>query len=48
MLVTCGGSTFLSTVRDAVRSALLAGDAVFQRKLEHKLKAGIGGFGYDF
>jgi Cdc6-like AAA superfamily ATPase len=47
ILVTCGGSSFLSTVRDAVRSALPAGDAVFQRKMEYKLKAGIGGFGYD-
>lgn len=47
ILVTCGGATFLSTVRDAVRAALPAGDAVFQKKVEHKLKAGIGGFGYD-
>lgn len=48
ILVTCGGSSFLGTVRDAVRSALPAGDAIFQKKLEHKLKAGVGGFGYDF
>lgn len=47
ILVTCGGSPFLSIVRDAVRSALPAGDAVFQKKVEHKLKAGIAGFGYD-
>jgi hypothetical protein len=47
ILVTCGGASFLSTVRDAVRSALPAGDAVFQKKIEHKLKTGIGGFGYD-
>ncbi len=48
ILVTCGGSPFLGTVRDAVRSALPAGDTIFQKKLEHKLKAGVGGFGYDF
>jgi Cdc6-like AAA superfamily ATPase len=48
ILVTCGGSSFLSTIRDAGRSALPAGDAVFQKKIEHKLKAGVGGFGYDF
>lgn len=48
ILVTCGGSSFLATVRDAVRSALPAGDAVFQKNLEHRLRAGIGGFGYDF
>jgi hypothetical protein len=47
ILVTCGGSSFLSTVRDAVRGALPVGDPVFQKKVEHKLKAGIGGFGYD-
>jgi len=47
ILVTCGGSSFLATVRDAVRSALPAGDSVFQKKVEHKLKAGVAGFGYD-
>lgn len=48
ILVTCGGAPFLSTVRDAVRSALRTGDATSQKKVEHKLKAGVGGFGYDF
>ena len=47
ILVTCGGSPFLSIVRDAVRSALPVGNGVFQKKVEHKLKAGIAGFGYD-
>ncbi|WP_338662419.1 ATP-binding protein [Pararoseomonas sp. SCSIO 73927] len=47
LLVSCGGARFLDTVRDAVKQSLPAGDAVFQKKVEHKLKAGIGGFGYD-
>jgi len=48
ILVSCGGPTFLSVVRDAVKQSIPAGDAVFQRKLEHKFKAGFGGVGYDF
>jgi hypothetical protein len=47
ILLACGEMPFLSTVRDAVKRSLPAGDAVFQKKVEHKLKAGIGGFGYD-
>jgi hypothetical protein len=38
---------FLDTVRDAVKRALPAGDGLHQKKIEHKLKAGILGFGYD-
>lgn len=47
ILVSCGGAPFLSTVRDAVKQAIPVGDAVFQKKVETKLRAGIGGFGYD-
>jgi uncharacterized protein len=47
ILLACGGVPFLSTVRDAVKRALPAGDAVHQRKIEHKLKMGMLGFGYD-
>ncbi len=47
ILMACGGAPFLSTVRDAVKRALPAGDAVFQKRIEHKLRAGVGGFGYD-
>ena len=46
--VNCAGTSFFSIVRDAVKSALPVGDSLFQRRLEHKLRAGIGGFGYDF
>lgn len=45
--VGCGGQGFLATVRDAVKQSIPAGDAVFQKKVEHKLKAGLAGFGYD-
>jgi hypothetical protein len=48
ILVSCGGAPFLSIVRDAVKQSLPVGDAVFQKKVETKLKAGIAGFGYDF
>jgi hypothetical protein len=47
ILLACGGMTFLDTVRDAVKRALPAGDGLYQKKIEHKLKAGILGFGYD-
>jgi hypothetical protein len=47
ILLACGEMPFLSTVRDAVKRSLPSGDAVFQKKIEHKLKAGLGGFGYD-
>lgn len=47
LLVSCGADSFLSTIRDAIKHALPVGDAIFQRKIEQKLRAGIGGFGYD-
>ncbi len=47
ILVACGSTPFLNTVRDAVKQALPSGDAVFQKKIEHKLKASVGGLGYD-
>jgi hypothetical protein len=48
ILVSCSGTSFLSTVRDAIKQSIPAGDAVFQKKMEHKLKMGFGGIGYDF
>lgn len=48
ILVSCGGAPFLSIVRDAVKQSIPAGDAVFQNKKEHRFKAGLGGFGYEF
>jgi Cdc6-like AAA superfamily ATPase len=46
--VSCGSNNFLNVVRDAVKQTLPAGDTVFQRKIEQRLRAGIAGFGYDF
>jgi hypothetical protein len=46
-VLACGAMPFLSTVRDAIKRALAAGDGIFQKSIEHKLKAGVGGFGYD-
>lgn len=48
ILVSCAATSFLPVVRDAIRQSIPVGDAVFQRKIEQKLRAGIGGFGYDF
>lgn len=47
IVVSCSGSSFLSTVRDAVKQSLPLGDALFQKKVEHKLRTGILPFGYD-
>lgn len=47
ILVSCSGASFLSTVRDAIKQSLPVGDSIFQKKVEQKLKAGVGGFGYD-
>lgn len=44
ILLACGGSPFLSTVRDAVKRALPIGDTIFQKRIEQKLKVGIAGF----
>lgn len=48
VLVSCAGQQFLGTVRDAIKQCLPAGNPAFQKKIEHKIRAGIGGFGYDF
>lgn len=45
--VGCGGPSFLATVRDVVKQGVHQGDLLSQRKTEHKLKAGVLGFGYD-
>jgi archaellum biogenesis ATPase FlaH len=47
ILLACGATPFLLTIRDAVKRALPVGDVVFQKKIEQKLKAGIAGFGVD-
>lgn len=46
--VNCAGTSFFSTVRDAVKKSLPAEDVIFQKGREHKVKAALGGFGYDF
>jgi hypothetical protein len=48
ILLTCGAAPFLTTVRDAVRQALPLGGRIKQKKTEHRVKASVGGFGYDW
>ena len=47
ILVACGAEPFLTTIRDAVRQALPAVTRMLQKKTEHRVKASLGGFGYD-
>jgi DNA polymerase III delta prime subunit len=47
ILLTCGATPFLQTIRDAVRRVLPPGGRINQKTTESRFKAAIGNVGYD-